>query len=211
MGKNAQLNLLGESPVLNTMNAATNLLQRIRACTVCEEALPCGANPIVQFSEQSKIVLVSQAPGSIAHDKNLPYKDASGKTLRRWLGVDEDQFYDPANFAILPVGFCYPGKGKSGDLPPRPECAPLWHEAVWQELKNVQLTLLIGQYAQRYYLQEQARRTLTATVRHYTDYLPDYFPIVHPSPRNGIWLRRNAWFEQDVVPVLQKNIHTQIG
>ena len=185
-------------------NDTVHLLQRIRACTVCESELPCGANPIVQFSERSKIVLVSQAPGRLAHDKNLPYKDPSGRTLRRWLGVREDQFYQADNFAILPIGFCYPGKGKSGDLPPRPECAPLWHEAVWNRLQNVKLTLLIGQYAQRYYLQKQARKTLTATVHHYKDYLPDYFPIVHPSPRNGIWLRRNPWFEADVVPDLQQ-------
>jgi len=194
------------------MSADTpDLLHRIRACTVCESELPCGANPIVQFSKDSKIVLVSQAPGRLAHDKNLPYKDPSGQTLRRWLGVDEDQFYQADNFAILPIGFCYPGKGKSGDLPPRPECAPLWHEAVWQELKNVQLTLLIGQYAQRYYLRKQAHKTLTATVQNYTEYLPEYFPIVHPSPRNGIWLRRNPWFEKAVVPQLQKIVADTIG
>jgi len=192
-------------------NDTVHLLQRIRACTVCESELPCGANPIVQFSELSKIVLVSQAPGKIAHDKNVPYQDPSGRTLRRWLGVDEEQFYKADNFAILPIGFCYPGKGKSGDLPPRPECAPLWHEAVWNALQHVELTVLIGQYAQRYYLRRQARKTLTDTVQNYTDYLPNSFPIVHPSPRNSRWLRRNPWFETAVVPHLQQLVRSIVA
>lgn len=186
------------------MTSVEQLLAEIHACTVCQSELPLGANPIVQLSAPSKIALVSQAPGAIAHGKSLPFQDASGRTLRSWLGVDEETFYKPDNFAIVPIGFCYPGKGKSGDLPPRSACALLWHKRVWEQLTNVQLTILIGQYAQQYYLPNARRQTLTETVQNYQSYLPTYFPLVHPSPRNGIWQRKNLWFEAEVVPQLQE-------
>lgn len=183
-----------------------DLLKDIRNCSVCESHLLLGANPIVSFSSQSKIILLSQAPGRIAHEKTKAWDDPSGKKLREWLGVTEEQFYDPDNFAILPIGFCYPGKAKTGDLPPRPECAPLWHEKVFKELKNVKLTLLIGSYSQKYYLKDKMKRTLTETVSNFEDYLPEYFPIPHPSPVNRFWRSKNPWFEELVVGKLQQKI-----
>lgn len=183
-----------------------HLLTQIRACQHCAAELPLGAKPIVSFSSHSKIVLVSQAPGLQAHEKGVPYQDQSGIRLRQWLGVDEVTFYDTNHFAILPMGFCYPGKAASGDLPPSKACAPLWHESVWEILQHVQLTLLIGQYAQRYYLKGQRKANLTETVRHYQDFLPNFFPLIHPSPLNQIWLKKNAWYEQEIVPVLQEKV-----
>lgn len=183
-----------------------HLQSEIKNCTHCSLHLPFGANPIFSFSEQSKIVLVSQAPGILAHQKSIPYQDKSGERLRSWLGVSDEVFYNPDNFAILPMGFCYPGKGKSGDLPPRKECAPLWHNLVWQQLNHVQLTILIGQYAQQYYLKEPSSSNLTARVRAYENYLPQFFPLVHPSPLNQGWMKKNEWFEQKVLPVLKDKI-----
>jgi uracil-DNA glycosylase len=180
------------------------LKSELSCCTFCEPHLPLGAKPIFSFNKQSKIILVSQAPGLLAHKSGIPYQDPSGVRLRSWLGVDEATFYDENHFAIMPMGFCYPGKGKSGDLPPRKECAPLWHDRIWSELSNVQLILLIGGYAQKAYLKEDAKRTLTLTVESYKEYLPKYFPVVHPSPRNRFWHAKNKWFEADVVPELQR-------
>ncbi|MEM1359289.1 MAG: uracil-DNA glycosylase family protein [Bacteroidota bacterium] len=168
--------------------------------------MPFGPRPIVNFSGNTKIWLISQAPGSVVHSNGVAWMDQSGKRLRRWLGVDEDTFYNPDNFGILPMGFCYPGKGKSGDLPPRPECAPLWHDKMLRAVPDAQIKILIGQYAQRAYLGEKRERTLTETVKSYQAYTPDYFPLPHPSPRNRIWLARNAWFEAEVVPELQRRV-----
>ncbi|HDZ13340.1 hypothetical protein LCGC14_0927950 [marine sediment metagenome] len=182
------------------------LLSEIRNCKACAENLPLGPRPIVAANENSRIVLVSQAPGRKAHEKNKAYDDPSGRKLRKWLGVTEEQFYNPDNFAILPMGFCYPGKGKTGDLPPRKECAPLWHNVFLGNLKNVQLVVLIGKYAQDQYLGNSAKKNLTQNVSDYADFLPNYFPIPHPSPVNGFWLRKNPWFETDVVPALQRHI-----
>lgn len=179
------------------------LQEQIKSCTHCQEYLPFAPNPIFSFSATSKIVLVSQAPGVKAHNSSVPYKDPSGVKLKTWLGVKDEVFYNPAHFAILPMGFCYPGKGKSGDLPPRKECAPLWHEQVWTVLQDVQLILLIGQYAQAKYLGKTRKNNLTQTVAAYQSYLPKYFPLVHPSPRNRMWHRKNPWFEQKVIPHLQ--------
>lgn len=151
-------------------------------------------------------MIIGQAPGSIVHQTGIPWDDASGKRLRNWLGVDQDLFYDPDLFAIVPMGFCYPGKGKTGDLPPRKECAPQWHQPLWHHLKNIQLTLLIGSYAQGYYLKNTQKETLTETVKNFKNYLPTYLPLPHPSPRNNIWMKRNEWFERDLVPVLQSTI-----
>lgn len=181
------------------------LLSEIRSCAVCKSHLPLGPRAIVAGNENSRIVLISQAPGRKAHEQNKAFYDPSGRKLREWLGVTEEQFYHPDNFAILPMGFCYPGKGKTGDMPPRKECAPLWHDEVWKKLGNVKLTLLIGKYAQDQYLGNRARKNLTANVRNYNDFLPKYFPIPHPSPVNRFWMGKNEWFEEDVVPKL-KNI-----
>lgn len=182
------------------------LLTEIRKCTLCEPHLDLGANPIISISRQTKILLISQAPGRIAHEKNKPWDDPSGKILRKWLNVNEETFYNTNNFGIFPMGFCYPGKGKTGDKPPRKECAALWHDKVLQQLKNVQLSILVGQYSQGYYLKSSKQNTLTNTVKNVTDYLPEYFPIPHPSPRNRFWLQKNQWFEKDVVPLLQKKV-----
>ncbi len=180
------------------------LLEDIRSCSICEEFLDLGPNPVVSASPKSKILVIGQAPGTKVHASGLPWDDASGKNLRKWLGVSNEQFYNPDLFGIVPMGFCYPGKGKSGDLPPRPECAPKWHNLLLEQMPEVRLTLLIGQYAQGYYLGDRKKKTLTETVRNFREYLPEFLPLVHPSPRNGIWMRKNEWFEQEIVPQLQQ-------
>ncbi len=181
-----------------------DLLCKIRDCKVCAEHLPLGPNPIIEATINSKIVLISQAPGRVVHESGIAWKDQSGKKLREWLGVDEDTFYDPDNFAILPMGFCYPGKAKTGDLPPRKECAPLWHEEVWQEMENVKLKIIIGSYAASYYLGKQTK--LTEKVQNYKEYHPEFWPLPHPSPVNRFWRMKNPWFEEQVVPELQEKI-----
>ena len=188
------------------MSSFENLLHQIKGCTICAEHLPLGPRPVVSVSAQSKILVIGQAPGTKVHASGIPWDDVSGKNLRKWLGVTNEQFYDTDLFGIVPMGFCYPGKGKSGDLPPRPECAPLWHSQIFHHLKEVKLTLLIGQYAQGYYLGKGKKKTLTETVMNYEAYLPEFFPLVHPSPRNGIWMRKNLWFEEEVIPNLQKKV-----
>lgn len=182
------------------------LLRDIRNCTVCQDHLPLGPNPILSAHKNSKIILLSQAPGRIAHQKSKAWDDPGGKQLRHWLGVTENQFYNPENFAIVPIGFCYPGKAKTGDLPPRPECAPLWHDALLEEFDNVKLTILIGAYAQKQYLKAKMKRTLTETVSSYEEYLPKYFPIPHPSPTNRFWKAKNPWFEKLVVPEFRRKV-----
>jgi len=183
-----------------------DVLHDIRQCRICEQHLPLGPRPVVSAHKTSKIVIVGQAPGTKVHASGIPWDDASGKQLRKWLDVSNEVFYDETKFAIIPMGFCYPGKGKSGDLPPRPECAPQWHQALFENMQHVELVLLIGRYAQTYYLKDQAKRTLTETVANYKDYLPTYFPLPHPSPRNRFWLSKNPWFEEEVVPELRKII-----
>jgi len=189
----------------------TLLLQEIRQCTVCLPHLEHGVNPVVTAHPKSKVVIIGQAPGTIVHKTGIPWNDKSGERLRKWLDVGEEKFYDTELFAIVPMGFCYPGKGKSGDLAPRKECAPLWHKALLESMPEVELILLIGNYAQKYYLGDNADRTLTETVRNYKKHLPKYFPLPHPSPRNNIWLKKNEWFEQDLVPELQKTIFSLIN
>lgn len=185
------------------------LLSEIRDCRLCKEHLPLGPNPIIEASKRSKIVLISQAPGRIVHESGVAWNDQSGKKLREWLGVTDEVFYNEDNFAILPMGFCYPGKAKTGDLPPRKECAPLWHEPVWKELANVELKILIGSYSTNYYL--EGKQKLTERVRNYKEYLPEYWPIPHPSPVNRFWRSKNPWFEAEVVPELQVRISQILG
>lgn len=181
------------------------LLEEIRACTVCAD-LPMGPGPVVQASSQSKIVLIGQAPGRKVHVSGVPWDDASGRNLRKWLGVTDEEFYDPKMFALVPMGFCYPGTGKSGDLPPRPECAPLWHDKLISEMPNIQLTLLFGQYAQLRYLGNRLKGSLTETVRNCMEYLPKYLPLPHPSPRNALWQKKNPWFVSEVLPELESRV-----
>lgn len=187
-----------------------SLLSEIKSCTVCEPHLALGARPVLRAQSSSKIVIIGQAPGTKVHASGIPWDDQSGKQLRLWMGIDSDKFYDTASIAIIPMGFCYPGKGKSGDLPPRAECAPLWHERLFNLLPNVELILLIGQYAQKYYLKEKMKKNLTETVKCYKDYLPRYLPLPHPSPRNRFWVKKNQWFEDRIVPELQLKVHELI-
>lgn len=187
-----------------------NLLKKIQQCAICKDHLPLGPRPVVQLSKFSKIVIISQAPSRRVHETGIPWNDASGRKLRAWMNVDEAIFYNPNIFSILPMGFCYPGKGVSGDLPPRPECAPLWHPQVFKYFKNKPLILLIGQYAQRYYLKKTFKGSLTETVRSYAEYLPIYFPLPHPSPRNQNWVIVNSWFMKEAVPELQKRIQAAL-
>jgi len=182
------------------------LLNEIQSCTVCKAHLPLGPRPVVSAHPESRIAIVGQAPGSKVHQTGIPWDDPSGKQLRNWLGVSDADFYDERNFALIPMGFCYPGKGKSGDLPPRPECAPLWHKPLFDQMPNLQLIILIGQYAQRHYLGDRMKRNLTETVRAYASYLPRYLVLPHPSPRNRFWLNRNPWFEDEIVSKLGNHI-----
>ncbi|HDY8011152.1 TPA: uracil-DNA glycosylase family protein [Vibrio vulnificus] len=181
------------------------LLTQIRACQVCASALPLGANPVVQAHSEAKILIIGQAPGTKVHHSSIPWNDASGNRLRAWLDIEKPTFYDPKQIAIMPMGFCYPGRGQFGDLPPRKECAPLWHEALLKHLPNIELTLLIGQYAQNRYLSNKPK-TLTETVQNWQAWLPDYLPLPHPSPRNTLWLRKNPWFEEQTVPYLRQQV-----
>ncbi len=178
------------------------LSKQIRQCTLCEPALPQGANPVFSASPDARILVVGQAPGIRVHRSGIPFDDPSGVRLREWLGVSRETFYDPSHFAILPMGFCYPGTGKSGDLPPRPECAEAWRERLLSSLRQVELTLVIGQYAQRWHL-PQVQKNLTETVRAWRDYGPGIVPLPHPSPRNNIWLKRNPWFSEYLLPSLK--------
>ena len=186
-------------------SAALRLLEEIRGCTTCAPVLPHGPRPIVSFAPRAAVVVIGQAPGSRVHASGVPWDDPSGDTLRAWMGIDRETFYDADKVALVPMGFCYPGKGKSGDLPPRPECAPLWHARVFEHL-DVRLTLLIGQYAQARYLGERQGKNLTETVRNWRAYGTATLPLPHPSPRNRRWLANNPWFETEVLPVLRRRL-----
>jgi len=182
------------------------LLLEIRGCKVCERFLPNAPRPIIQASTKSKILIIGQAPGQKVQTSGIPWDDKSGDELRRWLNVSKEQFYDPVLSALMPMGFCYPGKGSSGDLPPRPECAPLWHGKIVSQMKHVKLIILIGQYAQKFYLGKDFNPSITENIKNFNKFLPTYLPLVHPSPRNRIWQKKNPWFENEVLPVLRENI-----
>ena len=181
------------------------LLVRVRACTLCAAHLPLGPRPVLQAATGARIVIASQAPGRKVHASGIPFDDASGERLRAWMGVSRDTFYDPQKVAILPMGFCYPGTGRSGDLPPRPECAPAWRQPLLDHLPEVQLTLVVGQYALAWHLPQQ-RGTLTETVRQWRNHSPAVLALPHPSPRNNGWLRHNPWFEDELLPVLREQV-----
>ncbi len=180
----------------------SQLLESVRECRLCEKSLPLGPRPVLQIDPRAKILIAGQAPGRRVHESGIPFDDASGVRLREWLGVSSEAFYDPIKFAILPMGFCYPGTGKSGDLPPRPECAEAWRERLLTSLRQVEMTLVIGQYAQRWHL-PQMQKNLTETVRAWRDYGPGIIPLPHPSPRNNIWLKKNPWFAESLLPALK--------
>jgi len=181
------------------------LLVEIRACTVCAEHLPHGPRPVVQAASRAPIVIIGQAPGRRVHESGVPWDDPSGRTLRTWLGLTDEQFYDPDIVALVPMGFCYPGKGASGDKPPRPECAPLWHEPLLAELPADRLDVIIGIYAQKRYVADR-RKTLTETVANWRAYLPGQVVLPHPSPRNQHWLTKNPWFETETLPAVRERI-----
>ena len=183
----------------------TDLLARIRACRHCEADLPLGPHPVLRASSTARLLIVGQAPGTRVHASGIPWNDPSGDRLRDWLRLDRDTFYDESRIAIVPMGFCYPGRGKSGDLPPPPACAPLWHEQLLAHMPDLELVLLVGSYAQAHYL-GKSRETLTQRVQRWRDFGPRYIPTPHPSPRNTLWLRRNPWFEQEVVPELRQRV-----
>jgi uracil-DNA glycosylase len=187
------------SPSLKT------LLPQVRACRLCETALPLGPRPVVQLHAGAQILIAGQAPGRRVHESGVPFDDPSGDRLRDWLGVDRETFYDPRLFAILPMGFCYPGTGRSGDLPPRPECAPAWRAPLLAALKRIQLTLVVGQYAQAYHL-GGAPGSVTEVVQAWRTWWPSILPLPHPSPRNQLWVSRNPWFLKEVIPALRRRV-----
>ncbi len=187
------------------------LLSEIRACQHCAAYLPHGLRPVVQAGDGARLLIVGQAPGTRVHASGLPWDDASGARLREWLGLDETTFYDPAQVALMPMGFCFPGTGPSGDLPPRPECAPLWHERLRTALPKIRLTLLVGQYAQARYLAARPRRSLTEAVRCHAKAPDGLFPLPHPSWRVAPWMRKNPWFEAEVLPLLRTKMAAALG
>jgi uracil-DNA glycosylase len=187
------------------MNSIEALLADVRACTLCAAHLPLGPRPVLQLHPSARILIAGQAPGRKVHDTGIPFNDASGDRLRAWLGLSREVFYDPRQVAILPMGFCYPGTGKSGDLPPRPECAPAWREALLARLTKLQLTLVIGHYAQAYHL-PNPQASLTQAVEDWRATWPRVVPMPHPSPRNIAWVKRNPWFEAELLPALRVRV-----
>ncbi len=188
------------------------LLEDIRSCDHCRNQLPLGPRPVVIAKETAKLLIIGQAPGTKVHASGIPWDDPSGKRLRQWLDITDEEFYNAQHIAIMPMGFCYPGKGKSGDLPPRPECAPLWHQKIRAHLPAIELTLLIGQYAQKYYLPKDK---LNLTERVKTHFGEDkktspFLPLPHPSPRNTLWLKKNPWFEKNCLPILKNRVKSSL-
>ena len=193
------------------MSDLAGLLAEIRACRVCDAALAAGARPIVQAGRSARLLIIGQAPGSKVHASGMPWDDDSGDRLRDWTGLDRETFYDPAQVAQMPAGFCYPGKGSGGDLPPRRECAPLWHDRLLAELPDIELTLLVGQYAQARYLPRARRPSMSEAVRNFAAAPAGLFPLPHPAWRSRIWMRANPWFETDVLPVLKARVRTALA
>lgn len=187
------------------MQPLAPLLTEVQSCIICEKHLSLGPRPVLQVHEKAKILIAGQAPGLKVHQSGIPFNDASGDRLREWLGVSKEIFYNPEKIAILPMSFCFPGSGKSGDLPPRPECETAWREQLLEQLEQVQLTLVLGKYAQKYHFGKTGLN-VTELVKAWHTYWPDMLPLPHPSPRNNIWLRRNPWFEKEVIPALKKRV-----
>ena len=186
----------------------SKLIKQISNCDICRGKIP-EPNPVIQVHSNASILIIGQAPGRAVHETEIPWDDPSGKRLREWTGIESADFYNPEKVALMPMGFCYPGKGKSGDLPPRTECAPKWHGELLKNLPNIQCTLLIGQYAQNYYLKD-SYPTLTERVQHWKEFAPKYYVLPHPSPRNQPWIKRNSWFEKELIPDLQNRIRSCI-
>jgi uracil-DNA glycosylase len=187
------------------------LLVAVRSCRACEAHLPLGPRPVLSAAKTARILIVGQAPGLRVHTTGVPWDDRSGERLRGWIGVGKDVFYDESSIAIIPMGYCYPGRGGGGDMPPRRECAQLWLDRLLAKLPQIELTLLIGQYAQRHYLGSRRKTSLAETTKAWHEYAPRYFPLPHPSPRNTPWMQRNSWFEQQLVPELRMRIGEVLG
>lgn len=197
---------------MNNKNTLFNqTLEQVQACEHCVEHLPYGARPVLQVGENAKILIAGQAPGSKVHASGIPFDDPSGDRLRMWMGINKTQFYDANQIAILPMGFCYPGTGKSGDLPPRKECAPLWRSQLLAIMPNIELTLVIGQYAIAWHLPDVKKQSLTDTVKEWKAQWPNQLPLPHPSPRNNIWLKKNDWFEREIIPPLQQRVKSLLS
>jgi uracil-DNA glycosylase len=189
----------------------SELLAEVRACRICEGELPLGPRPVVRMAPGARLLIVGQAPGTKVHETGLPWNDRSGDRLRDWLAMDRDAFYDVARIAVMPMGFCYPGRlPQGGDAPPRAECAPRWHARLRDALSSIRLTLLVGGYAQAWYLGARRRATMTETVAAWRDYLPEFVPLPHPSWRNTAWLRRHPWFESELVPDLRRHVENAL-
>lgn len=188
------------------MEELRSLLERIQSCTVCRDSLPHPVRPVVMAQNGSRVIVVGQAPGRRVHDTGIPWNDPSGDRLREWLGVDRDYFYRTGVFALIPMGFCYPGTGTSGDLPPRPECAPLWHAPLWERMPSKRLVLLVGRYARDYYLPEHRKLPLYRSMGFHHKEGLDYLVLPHPSPRNNLWLRKYPVFEEEVLPLLREKL-----
>ena len=188
-----------------TMNQHLILASEVRNCRLCEKHLPHPPRPNIQIHPNARILIAGQAPGRKVQASGIPFDDASGDRLREWMGLSKDVFYDPQQVAIVPMGFCFPGTGKSGDLPPRPECAETWRERVLNQLPDIKSTLVIGKYAQDYHF-DQGAKTVTELVNNWKEYWPERIPLPHPSPRNNLWLRKNPWFESELIPHLQTHI-----
>ncbi|MHB1173520.1 MAG: uracil-DNA glycosylase family protein [Sulfuriferula sp.] len=184
------------------------LLVAVRDCRACEAHLPLGPRPVLRAVNTARILIVGQAPGIRVHTSGIPWDDPSGERLRAWMGVDKDVFYDASRIAIIPMGYCYPGRGAHGDMPPRRECATLWLDQLLARLPQIELTLLVGQYAQRHFLGPRRKSTLAETVKAWREYAPQYLPLPHPSPRNQPWLKHHPWFVQQLVPLLRARVET---
>ncbi|MFN4284267.1 MAG: uracil-DNA glycosylase family protein [Alphaproteobacteria bacterium] len=182
------------------------LLKKARACRLCEAHLPLGPQPVLRASVTARLLIVGQAPGTKVHATGIPWNDPSGDRLRDWLGLDRERFYDESRIAIVPAGLCYPGRTRGGDAPPRPECAPLWHPPLRALMPALGLTLLCGAHAQAYYLADRRGKTLAETVERWREFLPEFIPLPHPSPRNRLWLRKHPWFEAEVVPEMRRRV-----
>lgn len=182
------------------------LLREVRGCQICAEGLPLGPRPVLQIGSRARLLIAGQAPGRRVHESGVPFQDASGERLRDWLGLSQTTFHDASRIAILPMGFCYPGRGRSGDLPPRPECAEAWRKPLLAHLPHLETTLVIGRYAHAYHFGRRRKATLSDTVRAWREFWPERVPLPHPSPRNALWLRRNPWFETELLPPLRERV-----
>lgn len=192
------------------MTAANRLLKEVRACELCAGQLEHGVRPVLQFDPRARILIAGQAPGRKVHESGVPFDDASGERLREWLGIDRATFYDPAQVAILPMGFCYPGTGRSGDLPPRPECAPAWRDLLLRHLRDLSWTFVIGRYAMAWHLNLTSPDVTTTVREHRTLARQRITPLPHPSPRNNIWLRKNGWFADEVLPLVRRRVRAAL-